>query len=447
MALPRSSASQSETLLVILLIVFVLLAATYSFVVPIYEAPDEPEHVAKINYLYTNHSLGNPGLELVPLGIEPPLYHATLAFFMYLTHSGPVSLHLQHIGAQFPAHFVHSDAEQNYGRPEYNSIHALRLLSILFSLGTIVATERAGRLLFSDPYLPLFAAAMTAFIPQFVFMSSVISYDSLANFLAAVSFLFVLKLLSYPKFSKKDAAFTGLFNGLALLAKVSNFLVPLITTAGFILKFSTSWVNRRRLLEDFLIVVAVMLVVSGWFLVRDQLKFGNPIGWTFNPAFRNPNAGFGGEPKTILSPYFTSGYFSDFVFNSFWLTFGWMTVQGPVTLYTILKLFVIVGVVGVCCSAFFAYRGAKLKFELLTICGFFVILTLSAIVYYNLSYSQPQGRYMFPTLSAISLLTIEGLSWVSQRTVKRLYLIPGALVFFLFLVNLFALPWLPTVYR
>ncbi len=438
---------QWKTLLVPLLLAFVLLGTAYSFMVPIYEAPDEPEHVARINYIYLNRSLGNPTVGWVPLQIEPPLYHATLALLLYLIGSGPISLHLVRSGTHFPAYFTHSEAEQNFSLPEVRVFHVLRLLSVIFSMGTIVTTYKTARFLFKDGNLPLLTAAMAAFIPQFTFMSSVVNYDALANFLSAVSFFFVFKLLASVEFVKRDVKLTGLSNGVALLAKISNFLVPLITLAGFILKFGLSnWSDRWKLVRNYVIVVAITLAVSGWFFVRNQLIYGNPVGWTLNPVFINPNAGFTAEPKTLFSSYFTSGFFFNQFFNSFWLNFGWMNVQGPMALYWVLRLFTLIAVVGVCCSAASAYRKNALKLQLLGICTLFVLLTFAMIVYFNLWYTQYQGRYMFPAISAISLLTVEGLSWVSERATKMRAILPAILGGFLFLVNVAALLSLPGIY-
>ena len=66
----------------------------------------------------------------------------------------------------------------------------------------------------------------------------------------------------------------------------------------------------------------------------------------------------------------------------------------------------------------------RIDFRLSAILSGVIVLNLMAVVYLNLTYAQPQGRYMLPALPAIALLLGLGLesrrSWSEFRTILTL---------------------------
>ena len=94
-----------------------------------------------------------------------------------------------------------------------------------------------------------------------------------------------------------------------------------------------------------------------------------------------------------------------FTFQSFWGQFGWMGVLMPTWLYRLLALWSAVLVVGLLMWLSQARgdprRAAQdVQLIVLSVAVFFVILTY---VYYNWTFVQHQGRYLFPGLIPIAL--------------------------------------------
>jgi hypothetical protein len=95
-------------------------------------------------------------------------------------------------------------------------------------------------------------------------------------------------------------------------------------------------------------------------------------------------------------------------FKSFWGQFGWMGVPMPPRYYLALGALSLVAVAG--CAWTVAPRlksilaDARVQFL-----GAWVILTALVYIYYNTTFVQHQGRYLFPALVPIGLAFTVGL--------------------------------------
>jgi hypothetical protein len=99
--------------------------------------------------------------------------------------------------------------------------------------------------------------------------------------------------------------------------------------------------------------------------------------------------------------------FLTFTFQSFWGQFGWMTVPMPPRYYLALGALSLIALVG-CAWAVVP----RLKFILadawFQLIGAWVLFTVLSYLYYNLTFVQHQGRYLFPALIPIGLAFTAG---------------------------------------
>ena len=91
--------------------------------------------------------------------------------------------------------------------------------------------------------------------------------------------------------------------------------------------------------------------------------------------------------------------------QSFVGVFGWMNVYLPRPLYWIFGTLALAVIAGLCRGLL---RG-RLNARLVGILVILPLLSVASLVQFNLTFTQPQGRYVFPALPAIMTLAAIGL--------------------------------------
>ena len=118
--------------------------------------------------------------------------------------------------------FVHSVATD---AADERRVVPLRLTSIVFGVITVVSAFALTRLLTDDPWSPVLAALVVAFIPKFAFLSGVINNDNLATALASVATVLIGLYIGPRHGERRNAALlitTGVVLGAGLLAKLAS---------------------------------------------------------------------------------------------------------------------------------------------------------------------------------------------------------------------------------
>ena len=107
--------------------------------------------------------------------------------------------------------------------------------------------------------------------------------------------------------------------------------------------------------------------------------------------------------KTLLSPYFTHQFLPR-VYSSFIADLGFSGLPVP-PVSAFYLLVIAVSVAGIAVYLIRTRMGdTKINLSLLLVASCF-----GGIVYYNLKFSQPHGRLMFPVISSIAILIALGL--------------------------------------
>src|SRR5581483_3736031 len=397
--------TRGHAALALIAAIYLLLATAYAFATPPWQAPDEPAHFNYVQYLAERGQLpvlqaGDYPAQILPLGPRTNL--PSLAPFRYEAHQPPLYYALGAVVYKLG------------GR-----LHALRLLSVLFGLLLLPVAYCCARLVLPEKgRLGLAAAAMAGLPPMVLFVDASVQNDSLADLV--VSLLLLLYVALAAGWRRRWAwPALGLLLGAALLTKVTIYLPAALLAAGCVLL--GSWRPKdpragfaRRLLLNGGQAAGAAAVVAGWWFVRNGLIYG----WSdlFVQA----------RQKDVAAGQLQTGAFGEaqlmnFVavsFHSFWGQFGWMSVPLPERDYALLEAFTAAvaagwlawGVRRLVSRGMSAALSGALASAGPAWLGLFLTwaAVLAGDVIYNLTFVQPQGRYLFPAMVPIALFTVWG---------------------------------------
>jgi hypothetical protein len=402
-------------------LLYVALGTLYAVYTPPWQAPDEPAHYNYIRALAEERALpvieeGDynqdylhrltsqkfpPQLSIAPLRYEdhqPPLYYL-LAVPVYLLFGG--------------------------------ALIPLRLLSVMLGLLLLTVVRRLVCDLFPGrPFLSLTAMALIAFLPQHIAMTAAVNNDALAELVLAMALWLAVR--PHPRPWPLGAVV-----GLALLTKTTAYVALPVALLALWWGGARMSADEQRLRQreqsaplrasprPLLYTVAqtgrmllAALLLAGPWLVRN----GAIYGWADPLGLARHNAVVQGQPRTAewLAQHGLDGLAVQFLrttFQSFWGQFGWMGVPMHPPVY--LALAVLSGLIGVGFLAWWLDRRRprltpqqRRGAVLLT---FSAGLTVLSYLWYNLTFVQHQGRYLFPALVPLALAGALGLEWWAGR--------------------------------
>jgi len=397
--------------LLVLLTISTVLLTMWSLVVPIFEAPDEPDHWAYARFIHDHGRLPFYDHNMLEAN-HPPLYYWLIAPFA-------VNSELPKAGCIFMSSIdCRPRTFSDFGK--YWPLRWARLFTVMLSVITILfayfaAYEASGR-----PATGLLAGGLAAFLPQFTFRGTNISNDALVASTSAIATYLIVRLIQRG-FSWKLGCIASLSVAFAFLSKVNGIIFVPVLIAVLLLERS-NWQLRLKRVS----LVLLGLILVGPWLVRNQILYGDVLGdkvmLKVAPEFV--------DKKAIWSPYFLHIFPTLLVKSSIGM-FGWMNVSLPKWFYALW-----IGL-AVCALAGFVSAVARKAINK-QVSGVFAALSLMAIVstvQLNLTTSQPQGRYLFPALSAWMTLMAIGLENL-PRWNRRLAL---GVMLLLLAMNLYAL--------
>jgi 4-amino-4-deoxy-L-arabinose transferase-like glycosyltransferase len=410
-----------HALLALIVLSYFVLGLLFAFYTPAWQAPDEPAHYNYVRYLaelgrfpvlhmgdYPHAFLEEiksrgfpPDLSIDPIRYEfhqPPLYYS-LAAVLYVLTSG--------------------------------ALPALRLFSVLLGAGVVLCAYGVARRFRPDwPAMALGAAAFVAFLPQHLTTVSQVGNDVLAELLFALVLYqlvgWTMKRARAQMNPDEDAdlrssALTrvpssgflgvGILLGLSLVTKTTAYVAVPLAAGVLIWRWWEERAGARQIVAELLLVSGpAALIALPWYARNLSI-----YGWPDFLALRRHDVVVVGQLRTAeyLAQHGWGSYLQrlgEFTFKSFWGVFGWLGVFMDSRVYFTLALLSAVALAGLGLrfvrrertevGADRAHRGLGVATWLLVAN---VLLTVLIYGWYNLTFVQHQGRYLFTALIPIAI--------------------------------------------
>lgn len=428
-----------------LLILHLVLALIYGAVNPAFEAPDEDGHFLYAQAIAETGGIPrHPGTENLIAQQHPPLYYLLGALLIAPLDTSDLALytvrnpygrigHSDNLGNKNL--FLHPPLPQ--ARFPWQgtalAVHLLRWLSTAFGAGTVWLTYAAARRIFyAERWAPMLAAGLVAFNPQFIFISASVSNDAAVTFFVTLACFLAIQLAD-GQASWPTALLAGAAAGLAALSKLSGVAVLGVVVLG---AFIGWWEQRswRRLLGYLALAGLAWALVTGWWLMRNQLLYGDPWGAAefhrvVGPVQPLPVAEYIGILRGVEISY--------------WAAFGWLNILVPEPVYWFYKFISRLGMLGLLVAALRAVVGGwrpPIRWRGLGLALVWVATWLVGSYWLTRTVGGLQGRLLFPAIGGAAILVAAGWralwpdAWRRPATAGLLLVLAGLAVAVPFLV-------------
>lgn len=410
------------------LLIYLVLATFFALRTPLWQIPDEPAHFNYVRALVDDGALPElkPGdydqeyLERLKSAKFPP--SMSIDGVRYESHQPPLYYVLT-----APVYALVR------GAPIQTQVYALRLSTAALGILLLVLSFALVRTIFPrDNLLALIVPAIIAAVPQHLAMTAAVNNDILSEIMVTAVLLAVTRMVifwSAPAGEDSSvrasvgkagglrspviqAGGLGLLVGLVLLTKTTAY-GSLALVAGALLGL-TWWRRRtgedwRRMVQIAVVALCVAAVVGGWWFVRNAAVYGlaDVTGLGRHAAV------VVGQPKTGALGLSGLVQLVTTVFHSFWVQLGWMAVPAEESVYGALFVVSLLAAVGVGLYLLGVRRRPEVlsghqKAGLVLLAGT-VLIVAAQLAYYNLTFLQPQGRYLFPALVPLTIFFVLGL--------------------------------------
>jgi len=397
---------------------FAVAASLFAAVVPVFETPDEPFHLGYVNYLLERRELPNQldeSRRVFREGHQPPLFYALAAAITLPFRAGdPVRVEIE----RNPSHqlgggqrrdvpyYLHPPPHPFAGSASRAAFYALRAMGIGLGLLNLLLVLRIARRFLPNETCWL-AAALVATLPQFLFISGSLNSDNLANLVSTAVIAASFRVLERPE-RTREAVLLGLLLGLGLCVKKTTLALFPPVAGILVWLLLRGAAPRARLLANAAAAAAAVLVVGGWVWLRNLLLYGDLLG----TEMERTTLHFIVNEQSLLSPYFR-GVFWTATGTSFVGLFGWMQVRLAFAAYAYWWLLLAAGV-GVGAAVVWT-GGARARRAPTTLAAGFGLSCLAAVIYYNTTFPEPQGRFLFPVIAAVAATAALGIETIVAR--------------------------------
>ncbi|HET6374302.1 MAG TPA: DUF2142 domain-containing protein [Candidatus Polarisedimenticolia bacterium] len=394
---------------------FLLCGTLWSLAIPPFETPDEPGHARYVSFLMEQRRLPVPGRDAAGEAHQPPLYYALCAAVASTAGVPPIAVEpeknpsFRWYGGTSESKYLHRPDECPPLSGAARSLHLLRLISVVLAAGTVLLVHRLATALSMSPTAAAAAACFAGFLPQHTFIAASLNNDNLSNLLACASLTCMAIAIRDPA-RRSLWLSAGVLAGTGLLAKFTGLtLLPCGLIAAWLAPRGPGAAGRRDLLGRLTLFLAPAVVIPLPLLWRNYVTLGDPLG-AGSQLETLPQLM---DRKTLLSSYFFTE-FPAVLFRSFWGTFGWMSFRLPSLFYAVCLALTLAAVAGL-----IVMRRDRLALKLHAFLGAAIGIQIAQIVIFNLTFTQAQGRFLFPVLGPIAVLFCEGVREVTRRLGMR----------------------------
>jgi len=267
-------------LLAVIVVAFVGLGVLYAVQTPAWQAPDEPAH-----YNYIAQVAGAGCCPVIAMGDWDSVYLDQLKAEQF--PEGADLTPIEYEDHQPPLYYLVGSLVYRFTG---GSLLALRLLSVLFGAGVVIAAYFAvARLLPEKRELALATAAFVAFVPQNIAIMASVNNDSLANLIVGILLVVTVTYLGNPlrmirgqyqpldDSSRPHAAALGGLIGVAVLTKLTIYAAAGIVLLAVVLRWRGEGRSGRWLVGQLLWVVLMALLIGGAWPCAMRRYMAGPI--------------------------------------------------------------------------------------------------------------------------------------------------------------------------
>ena len=390
---------------------FFLVGLVYLYAAPNFEASDTVEHVGMIKFIADTGTLpvqsGDHDELYGQEASQPPLYYLIMAAVWNAFDTSDFD------ERYLPSPFtVIGDPSGRGNRnlviykqpypPDLNgaslALYAIRLLSLGMGAVTVWAVIQSARVVMpGEAGVALLAGALTAYNPQFLFISASVSNDNLVNMLAALTAWRLLVMLR-DGFETRRGLALALLIALASLAKLSGLVL------GAVVALAAVWLlirtqDRRGFFRLAAMMLVCWLAVAGWWYARNLTLYGELFGTsTMLDYFGRRSISLG----RLIAEEFEG------LRVSYWAVFGAFNIVVDDLFYRLMDFLTLAGALG---FVLFLWRRRR-STRLVAAVGFLALLLAlgaASLIAWSLDTWASTGRLLFPYITSASILLALGI--------------------------------------
>src|SRR5437867_2552316 len=434
----------------------------FASIIPLGQGPDEPAHVVH-TLLYARQArlqilgLHDPSIDQRPLWssmfwpaafyeqpdilenmfkmlranrfwelVEAPPPHPVAAYEMARSHL------IQYVAPRrytTPMYFYLASLPLRWFKIEsvFGQWLFLRMVSVSLGLGVIGFTYATAKLFWPKEDWPAFAAAaFLAFLPQFSFLSSVVTPDNLIAFLSSATLYTACRVGSVV--TKGTGVWVPVALGLSCAAVKEQGIAVFVFSLS-ILPLLLLWTrqNHGRFINRSIIVLVGIALAS--FIIVFLLYGTTPFDRAarlLSERVSNP------APVFFVSPLVYVRFFL-IAFVSFWFSYGWAVYKMSLGWNIIFAAISILAAIGVLRAVVVERRRNSIDMRCMGMAiALFVICVFSVVIVLGPGADGVQARHFFAAFPAIAILLTMGLSEVPNEQYLHVAL-RGFTIFMLFL--------------
>ena len=345
----------------------------------------------------------------------------------------------------------------NINNEGINEIILLRLVNVVYSIGTVYVLYLLSKEVIKDRWkrlLPVFLLTNTL---MFVFLSSAINYDNLSNLLSVLSIFFFVKFVK----SKLDIKYLLWMTLFLCIGSLTKFTV--LPLAGILILLSIVEIFRKRkLLKDIKFgkeyILLLPILVFGFLNIQlygiNLLKYGelepnceqiltheqcltNGVYYRDTVTFKEREInGLSDTVKLILSGERVDPvrYFFKWLPNITSKVHGIMADSSLYMPESFTHVYIFLLSIGVMIGVIKWKKWSVLDKYLIALCIFYIFILFffqnySMYLRYNHLYLALQGRYIFPVITVMYILFSKSILFIKNDWLRYLILIPLIILF------------------
>jgi 4-amino-4-deoxy-L-arabinose transferase-like glycosyltransferase len=327
-----------------------------------------------------------------------------------------------------------------------SQFYVVRGFSFFLFMLTVCFTYLSAKLVFKNHMgYALTGVCLAGMLPQFLIISTSVNPANLVVFLASL-FLYVI-LYSLYKGKHLWALLLGpLIIALGVLThRAALFMIPPFLVYLLVL-FIQSFKERRKVFKYLVILIVLVIVIIGLYLAFSHVLPDSVL----ERVDRESGMKQLKSQWNRFAQYFTEGiskdtsrsvyWFMDGLFKSFWFFAGWLRFGYLADIYSIFMMASILSGIGIFKYIFSYFRKKEISFDFrvfLILIALVLPIILGTLIHSFPKHYAPQGRYIFPAISAIAILFVLGLKEITPKKWERW--VPLFVIFGFMVLNIYTI--------